>query len=237
MKALILNSGIGKRMGEYTQNQPKCMVPIDEKDTIISRQLNCLKKCGVRDVVITTGPFDEKLRSYIKKLQVDLNIEYVNNPLFTSTNYIYSIYLARKMLEDDVVLMHGDLVFTSEILQCLLETIESKMVISSTLPLPQKDFKAVVVEERIHSIGIEFFENAYAAQPLYKINNQDWLVWLREIEKFCEAGIRNCYAENAFNKVSQECFIGIFDVKDELCNEIDTKEDLLEIGKRLRKGE
>lgn len=56
MKALILNSGVGSRMGAITAAHPKCMTPITETDTILSRQLRLIKQSGIREVVITTGP-------------------------------------------------------------------------------------------------------------------------------------------------------------------------------------
>ena len=65
-----------------------------------------------------------------------------------------------------------------------------------------------------------------AAQPLYKLKVKDWNIWLDEIVKFCESDNRKCYAENAFNQVSDKCEILTLDVKDALCGEIDTPEDL-----------
>ena len=55
MKALILNSGLGSRMGVLTSEHPKCMTEISPRETIISRQLNQLAEAGIREVVITTG--------------------------------------------------------------------------------------------------------------------------------------------------------------------------------------
>ena len=72
-----------------------------------------------------------------------------------------------------------------------------------------------------------------AAQPLYKIIKEDWLVWLGRIEAYCNANNRKCYAENAFNEVSDQCKIYPCDVKDMLCAEIDTPEDLEIVSNRL----
>lgn len=74
--------------------------------------------------------------------------------------------------------MHGDLVFENTVLDDVMESQESCMTVSSTLPLPEKDFKAVIHKNRIEKVGIEFFEDALAAQPLYKLNKEDWNVWL-----------------------------------------------------------
>ena len=98
MKALILNSGIGKRMGDITKNHPKCMTELNEEETIISRQLKMLEEIGIKDIVITTGPFEDKLIDYVNNLNLDLNIKFINNDKFDSTNYIYSIYKAKDYL-------------------------------------------------------------------------------------------------------------------------------------------
>ena len=70
MRALILNSGLGSRMGDETKTHPKCMTKINDKDTIISRQLKVLKRNGIKDIIITTGPFEDKLIDYCKSLNL-----------------------------------------------------------------------------------------------------------------------------------------------------------------------
>lgn len=234
MKALILNSGLGRRMGVLTSEHPKCMTEVSARDTILSRQLRLLCEAGIRDVVMTTGYFDGVLVDYCNSLGLDINVTFVKNPLYDKTNYIYSIYCARELIEgEDVVMMHGDLVFDARVLERVITSERSCMTTSSTLPLPEKDFKAVVSGERISKVGIEFFDSALAAQPLYKLTANDMKVWLDEICSFCEAGEVNCYAENAFNKVSHKCPIYSLDVRDELCAEIDTPADLEVVGQRV----
>lgn len=233
MKALILNSGMGRRMGEITCEQPKCMTEISDGNTILGRQLKQLVNYGIDEIVITTGYFDKILIEYCYSLNLPIQFTFVNNPLYESTNYIYSIYCAREYLEDDVLLLHGDLVFDDLVLKGILECDKSSMAVSSVIPLPDKDFKAVVLDGIIRSVGIDFWNNAVAAQPLYRLNKKDWLVWLNEIIRFCEDGQDCCYAENAFNGISTECNIFPYDYKDALCGEIDNPIDLENIRKKL----
>lgn len=237
MKALILNSGLGHRMGDITKTHPKCMTEISAADTILSRQLKLIVASGITEVVMTTGYFDKILMDYCESLNLPLHIDFVNNPKYSETNYIYSIYCARELLDDDILLMHGDLVFDFEVLLGVLRTEQSCMKVSSTEPLPDKDFKAVVKNGRVEKVGIEFFESAMEAQALYKLNKDDWNVWLKEIVKFCESGNVKVYAENAFNRVSDECGIYAFDAKGKLCAEIDTPEDLEIVKAKLKKVE
>jgi phosphoenolpyruvate phosphomutase len=230
MKALILNSGMGQRMGAETAHHPKCMTWLDGENTILSRQLEMLKKAGIREVVMTTGYLESELWAYCHKLETGLEFVFVNNPLYDKTNYIYSIYMARKEVMDDILLIHGDLVFSESVIKKMIESPYSGMAVSTTAELPQKDFKAVIKKDadgknRIEKIGVEFFENAVAAQPFYRLYKKDWMVWLEEIGRFCEDGITGCYAENAFNRISDRCCIRPVDVGMELCHEIDTMEE------------
>lgn len=237
MKALILNSGMGSRMGVLTSEHPKCMTEIGYNETILSRQLKLLLNAGIEDVVVTTGFFDGVLVDYCKSLDLPLQIRFVQNPVYDKTNYIYSIYCAREFLEDDIVLMHGDLVFEETVLDDIVNFDGSCMAVSSTLELPEKDFKAVVVDGKVKKVGIEFFDNAYAAQALYRLERKDWKVWLDEIISFCERDEVKCYAENALNVISDNCDIRAFDVENRLCAEIDTPEDLAIVAAKLKEIE
>ncbi len=234
MKALILNSGLGHRMGVLTSEHPKCMTEIAPHETILSRQLRLIAEAGIEEVVMTTGYYDEVLADYCRQLDLPLRITYVRNPDYASTNYIYSIYCARQFLnEGDWVLMHGDLVFEQGVFDQLTACPTSAMAVSTTQPLPEKDFKAVVHGGLIEKVGIEFFTDAVAAQPLYKLLEVDWHVWLEAIIRYCESGQRKCYAENALNEVSDRCRIAPLDVADDLCAEIDTPDDLKVVSGRL----
>lgn len=234
MKALILNSGLGSRMGVLTSEHPKCMTEISHTDTILSRQLKMIAQAGIKDVVMTTGYYDSVLEEYCNSLELPLKYTFVKNPVYDKTNYIYSIYCAREYLDDDIILMHGDLVFENTVFDDLINFENSCMTVSSTLPLPEKDFKAVIDDGKITKIGIEFFDDAVSAQPLYKLKKKDWNIWLDIIIAFCEADNVKCYAENAYNEVSEKCKIISLDVEDRLCSEIDNPEDLDKVSKMLK---
>ena len=235
MKALILNSGMGSRMGIYTSEQPKCMTKITSEETILSRQLNMLLSIGIEEIIITTGYLNSVLINYCRHLDLPVKITFVNNPLYETTNYIYSIYCARKYLQDDnIILMHGDLVFENVVLDKLLTSESSSMVVSSTRSLPEKDFKVVICDNKINKIGIEFFYETIAAQPLYFFTKSDWTIWLNRITEYCENGNTMCYAENAFNDIADQCNLLPLDVKNRLCMEIDNPQDLAIVSNELK---
>ena len=234
MKALILNSGLGSRMGVLTSEHPKCMTEIDHRDTILSRQLRQIVDAGIEEVVITTGYYDGVLVNYCQSLNLPLKITFVKNPIYDQTNYIYSIYCAREYLDDDIILMHGDLVFENEVFDRVIASPVSCMTVSSTLPLPEKDFKAVVRDGMVMKVGIEFFNEAMEAQALYKLNREDWMVWLGKIIEFCETEKTKVYAENALNELNGAANIYALDVENLLCSEIDNPEDLAVVTAKLK---
>ena len=233
MKALILNSGMGKRLKGLTTNKPKAMIKINDNETIISRQLKILKAYGTSDIVITTGHCGKELINYCYNLELGLNYTFVHNPKYLHTNYIYSIFLAREYLNDDIILIHGDLVFEPIVFRKLLGYQRSCMAVSSIVPLSDKDFKVEIKEKRITKIDVEAINTPILAQPLYKLKKEDWVIWLKRIIEFCETGKVSCYAEIAFNEIADSCHIYPLDFKDFICAEIDTMEDLKMVKKRL----
>lgn len=235
MKALILNSGLGSRMRVLTKEHPKCMTDLPFGESILSRQLRLLSECGVEEAIITTGYYDKVLADYAESLEKRPRLTFVKNERYAETNYIFSIYRAISRLEGDILLLHGDLVFEKSVLLKVLASQKSCMTVSSTQPLPEKDFKAVVKEGRIKAVGIHFFESAVAAQPLYLLKEADKKVWFEEIKRFVEEGNDKVYAENALNEVSDRMELVPLDVLDALDAEVDTPEDLDAVSELVRK--
>ena len=237
MKALILNSGLGSRMGVLTSEHPKCMTEITSTETILSRQLKLIADAGIEEVVMTTGYYDGILVKYCQSLDLPVHFTFVNNPIYDQTNYIYSIYCAKDYLNDDIVPMHGDLVFENEVFDRVVASPVSCMTVSSTLPLPEKDFKAKVVDGKVMAVGVDIFNEAMEAQALYKLYKNDWKVWLDKIVEFCENDNRKVYAENALNELNGAANIHALDVQNLLCAEIDNPEDLAVVSAKLKEIE
>lgn len=237
MKALILNSGLGSRMGVLTSEHPKCMTEISAKETILSRQLKLIAEAGIEEVVMTTGYYDSVLVQYCYSLDLPIHFTFVNNPIYDQTNYIYSIYCAKEYLDDDIILMHGDLVFEGEVFERVVQSPVSCMTVSSTLPLPDKDFKAQVVNGMVMKVGVNIFNEAMEAQALYHLKKNDWHVWLNKIIEFCENDNRKVYAENALNELNGAANIHALDVENLLCSEIDNPEDLAVVSCKLKELE
>ena len=224
-------------MGVLTSEHPKCMTEIGPSETILSRQLKMILEAGIKEVVITTGYYDSVLVQYCSSLELPIHFTFVKNPVYDKTNYIYSIYCAREHLNDDIILMHGDLVFENEVIDRLMAFDGSCMTVSSTLPLPDKDFKAQVKDGFVMKVGVDLFNDAMEAQALYKLEQNDWKTWLGKIVEFCESGRTGVYAENALNELNGAANIHALDVQSLLCAEIDNTDDLAIVSAQLKKVE
>ena len=122
MQAIILAAGMGRRLGEYTKDNTKCMLPVNGV-RLIDRLLTQFSKLSLKRVVIVVGYQGQNLKDYIgDRYNGQLKIEYVNNPDYDKTNNIYSLALAKEQLqEDDTLLVESDLIFDEGMFTLLLD--------------------------------------------------------------------------------------------------------------------
>ncbi len=227
MKALILNSGIGNRLMPFTENNPKCLAKLNG-NTILEHEIENLLHYKIDDIIITTGPFEEKIKKLIRDKFPKLNVVYVKNPKYEFTNYIYSIWMAKDLIDEDIILMHGDMVFEKEVLGKLLDSNHKTCVlVNNKIKAPQKDFKAIIKDNTVKEIGVNVFgKDAFFLPPVYKFSKGDFMLWLEEIKEFVKKGIVTVCAEDAFNNISDKIQLYPVYYGDEFCMEIDNFEDL-----------
>ena len=122
MQAIILAAGMGRRLGEYTKDNTKCMLPVNGV-RLIDRLLSQLSKLELNRVVIVVGYQGQNLIDYIgDRYDKQLKIEFVENPIYDKTNNIYSLALAKdKLQEDDTLLIESDLIFDDGMFSLLTE--------------------------------------------------------------------------------------------------------------------
>lgn len=120
MQVIILAAGMGKRLGELTKNNTKCMIRVNGV-TLIERVLAQFSVLNLNRVIIVIGYKGEELRNFIGDSYKGLPIEYVINPIYDVTNNIYSLFLAKEQLqEDDTLLIESDLIFEDRVLDKIL---------------------------------------------------------------------------------------------------------------------
>lgn len=121
MQAIILAAGMGKRLGEFTKENTKCMVEVNGV-RLIDRVLGQLSKQKLNRIVIVVGYEGQKLMDHVGTSFNGTPIEFVNNPIYDKTNNIYSLALAKEqMQEDDTLLIESDLIFDDQLFSLIIE--------------------------------------------------------------------------------------------------------------------
>lgn len=122
MQAVILAAGMGKRLGELTKDNTKCMLSVNG-ERLIDRVIKILAARNVTRLVMVVGYKAQNVIDYIGHRYDDkLKIEYIHNTIYDKTNNIFSLALAQgKLCEDDTILLESDLIFDEKILDMLID--------------------------------------------------------------------------------------------------------------------
>lgn len=121
MQAIILAAGMGKRLGEYTKNNTKCMLEVNGT-RLIDRTLEALFSVGVNKIVLVVGYKGQNVKDYVGTSFRGIPIEYVDNPIYDKTNNIYSLFLAKDyLMSEDTLLLESDSIFDSSVVQKLVD--------------------------------------------------------------------------------------------------------------------
>lgn len=119
MQAIILAAGLGRRLGEFTAGNTKCMVPVNGV-MLIDRMLMQLQRLPLSRIVVVIGYEGEKLRRHISESFPGLNVEYVENEIYDKTNNIYSLWLAREVMQDDdTLLLESDIIVDDAVIDMI----------------------------------------------------------------------------------------------------------------------
>ena len=236
MQAIILAAGMGKRLGEYTKNNTKCMVPVNGVP-LIDRVLNQLSSLKLSRVVIVVGYEGQKLIDYIGNEYNGLKIEYIFNSIYDKTNNIYSLALAKdKMQEDDTLLLESDLIFDDRLFSLVVDNPCPNLALVAKYEAWMDGTMVQIDEERniVNFVPKEAFrheqaDSYYKTVNIYKLSKEfSANRYVPFLEAYMKAIGNNEYYENVLRILS---FLDCKDLKalpitDEKWYEIDDKQDL-----------
>ena len=133
MQAIMLAAGMGKRLKKYTKNNTKCMLEIHGK-TLIERAIEALLEAGVKKFIIVIGYKGENLKNFLlhecknEKIK-EMELIFIDNPVYDKTNNIYSLWLAKdELLKDDTLLLESDLIYDYDLIKRLVDNKEKNLV-------------------------------------------------------------------------------------------------------------
>ena len=231
MKAVILAAGIASRLRPLTNNTPKCLLKVGEKN-ILELTIDNIIANDINDVIIVTGYLEEKIRNFVSNKYPGLNVTYIYNEEYYATNNIYSLWLTKESLSgDEMLLMDSDIIFDKEIITKLLASDYESCLALKRHDVQDEEIKVkadengrvieigkeVKLEDAIgESIGIEKF-GAQTLKQLFTIMDRK-IVVEKNVNQFYEAAFQEL-ADNGAN-------IHTVDTTDYICMEIDTAADL-----------
>ncbi len=117
--ALLLAAGVGVRLRPLTADVPKCMIEVGGT-TILGRLMRSLARHGFKRLVVVLGHLDQRIRDYLTKNSEGLAIQFVHNPRYATTNNVYSLWLARHLIQGPFLLLESDVVFDPDLISDLL---------------------------------------------------------------------------------------------------------------------
>jgi choline kinase len=231
MKAVILAAGRGQRLGEYTKEVPKTLIDICGFP-ILAHTLNSIVKEGIRDAVIITGYRADKIKEFVSKSDIGINVKFVHNERFSETNNIYSIYLARDHVEGDgFVLINSDVLFHPEILSALLKSNKRGVILSIDFrkELGEEEMKVIVEGNKIVRISKQIppkdADGEYIG--LTRIDAEYSKDFFDAVKETLKDEGENVFYESAFQRMIDEEKNPTFESTNGLpWIEIDTEEDL-----------
>lgn len=148
MKTIILAAGYGSRLLPLTKDKPKCLLSINDNETILARQLRILKKCGINKIIIVVGyKKEEIIRRYEKEVSI------IFNPQYEVTGDAFSLWMARDNLDDDIMLLNGDVVFMQSAINDLLNESTSFSVSVEKKVCDPDDVKVEVKDGLVVNFG------------------------------------------------------------------------------------
>ena len=237
MQAIILAAGMGKRLGELTKDNTKCMVPVNGT-RLIDRVLTQLSQLNLSRVVIVVGYEGSKLMDYIgNRYNNQLKIEYIHNPIYDKTNNIYSLALAKdKMQEDDTLLLESDLIFDDSMLNLLIKNPYQNLALVAKYET-WMDGTMVRIDEDNNIINFvpkaafryDDVDKYYKTVNIYKFSKEfSKTKYVPFLDAYSKAVGNNEYYENVLRIIS---FLNSKDLKalpitNEKWYEIDDKQDL-----------
>jgi histidinol-phosphate/aromatic aminotransferase/cobyric acid decarboxylase-like protein/choline kinase len=236
MQAIILAAGMGKRLGELTKDNTKCMVKVNGI-TLIERMLRQITNAGINKIVMVIGYKAAELREFISTLPGNYHIEFVENSMYATTNNIYSLYLAKDyLLQKDTLLFESDLIFADEVVETLLNNPFPNLALVAKFE-SWMDGTVVTLDTEnniiqfIDKLSFDFKNTAsyYKTVNIYKFSKEFSATrYVPFLEAYCKALGNNEYYEQVLKVISilKQPDIKSLDIKGLSWYEIDDIQDL-----------
>lgn len=230
-RAIILAAGQGKRLLPHTKNLPKCLVRVDGLP-ILHRQISSLKTAETNNIILVLGFMSDAVKEYVSTQFPDTNFTFVYNPLFKSTNTLYSLALAAKHVQQEeiVLQLNGDVLFRDGVIQrILLADQNSSYAVICRRPCGDEEIKVRFAEDRSISAlnkKLKAQETAGEAIGINKFSPDFWRMFAANLQL-----LKNTHKHEYFEYAIEQTIthggkLLPLEVKNREAHEIDFPEDL-----------
>ena len=235
MIGVVLAAGKGSRLGNYTTDLPKSLLPLnDYGETLLDYNLSLLSKLNLEKIIIVTGFNSDKLEAQASKYN---NIEFVYNPFWDHCNVLGSLYMALNNINDDFLFLHADTLAVKAIWDKLIKT-EGEMV----LPFERKqcgeeEMKVLLKDNKVIQITKEMGADLADGEFLgiAKFNKSTIPFFKKTAESLFKKGEFNHYMESVIQEAINQCKfeINAMDILGHNFVEVDFEEDYIRAKKEF----
>jgi choline kinase len=203
--ALLLAAGTGSRLYPLTENEPKCLTTVNGT-AILERLIDNLNQNGFKRLVVVTGHLEHKIREFLGTRSGDISIEYLFSPSYRTTNNVYSLWMAREIINEPFLLLESDLVLDDSLLGLMLGP--DRMAVAKMQPWMNGTYVTVNQSGQVRSImaGHADFvaENRYKTVNIYSISLSAWRRIVSKLDQHVAAGNVDDYYEVVFAQMIVE---------------------------------
>ncbi len=199
---VLLAAGTGSRLRPLTLDAPKCLTTVAEKP-ILQRLLTNFRAQGIKKIIVATGYLEHRIREYLAIHASDMQVEYVFNPDYQTTNNIYSLWLARLAINEPFLLLESDLVFATELLNDMMQP--DCIAISQILPWMNGTTVSVDGENKVsafHTRVNPAIQTHYKTVNICSLSLESWFKVLDKLDHYISAKHLNTYYEAVFSDLA-----------------------------------
>lgn len=226
--ALLLAAGTGSRLSPLTDMTPKCLVNVNEI-SILERLVLSLQEYDFKRLVIVVGHQADSVREFLGSRAGGMEISYITSPLYKTTNNIYSLWLARKVINEPFMLIESDLVFDTAMLKGML--IPDRIAVAKIRPWMNG---TTVTVNRLNEVeafhcGINKLDMShFKTVNIYSLSRATWEMVCEKLDRYVSNNLVDGYYETVFADMVREGHLSFSPVffDSNLWYEIDTLADL-----------
>lgn len=227
--ALLLAAGMGSRLAPLTDDTAKCLVGVSGI-SILERLLRTLGDRGFTRLVVVLGHESASIQDYLGDRSGNIEISYVTSACYRTTNNIYSLWLARDLIDESVLLLESDLVFDASLLDAMLKP--DRVAVSRQLPWMNGTTVTFGAKDGVSAFCLGEMSRPdathYKTVNIYSFSQATWRKITERLDAYIAAKRTGDYYESVFAEMIAD---GSLTLKPILFDadswyEIDTLEDL-----------